>query len=93
MTAPAGAEVGLYVDVIGRVAPGDVVETQSGRRYAVVGVRVQERGKRAGRNHLRAVVMSPGDPLPLSGMLWRIRWYRRQRSTGIWRGIDDGRSA
>ena len=77
MTAPAGANVGLYVDLCAQVSVGDVIETQSGRRHVVAHVRVQARGKHAGRQHLRAVVMAPGDPLPTAATLHRIRWYRR----------------
>jgi hypothetical protein len=29
MTAPAGAEVGLYVDLVERVELGDIIETRS----------------------------------------------------------------
>ena len=57
MTAPVGTNVGLYVDLVARVAVGDVIETQTGRRYGVASVRVQERGKHAGRQHLRVVVL------------------------------------
>ena len=63
MTAPAGAAVGIHVDLIATVAIGDMIETQTGRRYLVVAARVQQRGKHAGRQHLRCVVMSPGDTI------------------------------
>lgn len=90
--APAGAEVGLYVDLRERVFVGDVIETQSGRRYAVVDVRVQARGKHRGRQHLRAVVLGEDDPGPMGGVyaqqngdgfdVWvprthKIHWYPR----------------
>jgi len=62
VTAPVGATVRIYVDLVARVAPGDVIETTSGRRYQVLGVRVQERGERAGRRqHLSAIVLAPDD--------------------------------
>lgn len=77
MTAPAGAEVGLYVDLVAVVAPGHVIQTQSGRRYGVVTVRRQERGKHAGRWHLRAVVLAPEDELGPSTKVHTIRWYKR----------------
>lgn len=80
MTAPAGANVGIYVDLSPIVAIGDVIETQSGRRYIVSSARVQQRGRHVGRQHLRAVVMGREDPLPTSGTLHRIRWYRRDGS-------------
>lgn len=79
VTAPVGAIVGIYVDLVQRVASGDVIETQSGRRYRVIDVRVQARGRHVGRQHLRVGVMARGDPLPDSGMLYPIRWYARGR--------------
>ncbi len=94
MTAPAGTEVGLYVDLVAPVEIGDIIETRSGRRYGVVSVRVQERGKHAGRQHLRAVVLSPdaqpmmrarqnGDGIDFEvGQIHRIRWYHRGRASG-----------
>jgi hypothetical protein len=41
--APVGAEVRIFVDLVARVAIGDAIETQTGRRYGVVAVRVQLR--------------------------------------------------
>jgi hypothetical protein len=91
--APIGAEVGLYVDLRERVELGDVIETRAGRRYGVTSVRVQERGKHAGRQHLRAVVLAEGEQLMISrdvgdrtvvtsgGRTHRIRWYRRDRAS------------
>jgi len=86
MTAPAGAIVGLYVDLVARVRVGDVIETGTGRRYFVNVVREQTRGKHAGRQHLRCSVLAEGDPL-WNGLstteqnpkpvVHRIRWYRR----------------
>ena len=96
MKAPPGAEVGLYLDLVATVNVGDVVETRSGRRYLVVAVRRQERGKHAGRWHVRAVVLGE-DELPaaflrltaidvIAGVgprVHRIRWYaRHRRSSG-----------
>lgn len=92
--APIGTEVGLYVDLVERVHPFDVIETRSGRRYGVLSVRVQSRGKRAGRQHLRVVVLAPGqgpglrakqvgDGIDLRpGKIHRIRWYVRGRASG-----------
>lgn len=90
MTAPAGAEVGLYVDLVAQVQVGDVLETRSGRRYGVVSVRVQARGKHAGRQHLRAVVIAEderaviaaGDYSAGGARIHRIRWYARRRWSG-----------
>jgi len=93
MTAPVGANVGLYVDLVARVAVGDIIETQTGRRYGVLAVRVQMRGKHAGRQHLRCVVVEPdtdrkivatqnGDGIDIAEVptrIHRIRWYSRGR--------------
>jgi hypothetical protein len=75
--APSGAEVGIFVDVIAPVAIGDVIETQTGRRYGVVAVRVQQRREHVGRQHLRCVVLGAG--AEAGGEVHRIRWYRRKR--------------
>ena len=37
--------VGIYVDLHTEVSVGDLIETQTGRKYAVVSVRRQERGR------------------------------------------------
>jgi hypothetical protein len=80
MTAPLGAIVGLYVDLVASVATGDLIETQTGRCYFVVDVRVQKRGRHQGRQHLRAQVIDRADVCP-SAMVGRtvhtIRWYKR----------------
>lgn len=78
MTAPAGAEVGIYVDSVAPVAVGDVIETQTGRRYVVVARWVQERGMYFGRQHLRCVVLDPDASVGAS-TVHRIRWYARGR--------------
>lgn len=90
MTAPPGTEVGLYVDLARKVEVGDVIETKSGRRYGVLKVRVQERGKHRGRQHLRVVVIDPndgpvikfkqvGDGIDVSpATVHRISWYPRK---------------
>lgn len=81
MTAPVGASVRLYVDLVAQVATGDLIETSSGRRYSVIGVRVQARGKHAGRQHLQCLVVPNGWlPDPREGTLHRIRWYKRRHS-------------
>ena len=75
MTAPPGAVVGLYVDTPKVLDLGDVIATETGRRYRVVGVRVQQRGAHTGRQHLRCEVLAPdadADPPRLT-----LRWYRR----------------
>ncbi len=77
MTAPAGAIVVLYVDLVAQVAGGDVIETQTGRRYRVVLVRVQHRGRHAGRQHLRCLVLGDDDEVG-AATVHRISWYRRR---------------
>lgn len=67
--APAGTEVGIYVDLVAPVKVGDLIETRSGRRYAVIAVRVQERGKHAGRQHLRVIVLERGELVPCLGTI------------------------
>lgn len=77
MKAPAGAEVALYYD--GHADEGDYLRTPSGRTYLLVGVRVQERGKNAGRLHLRAVVMAADHTPEPDARVRLIHWYRRER--------------
>jgi len=75
MAAPAGSEVGIYVDLVDQVDAGDAIVTQSGRTYLVVRVRRQERGKHIGRQHLRCVVAEGS--APEGARIHRIRWYPR----------------
>lgn len=88
VTAPIGAVVSLYVDLVESVWIGDIIETQTGRRYSVLAVRVQMRGKAAGRQHLRCLVvdrdtepsarLTAGDvSTGESGEVHTIRWYKR----------------
>lgn len=89
-TAPAGAVVQLYVDLDRQVARDDIIETRTGRAYRVLTVRVQERGKHAGRQHLCCLVLGENW---LAGIdraaanpeayVHRIRWYRRKRGAGV----------
>jgi hypothetical protein len=87
VTAPAGAIVSLYVDLVATVLVEDIIETRSGRRYSVLEVRVQTRGKHEGRQHLRARVMGEDERHPYEGMtpdhpriptVHRIQWYARK---------------
>ena len=89
MIAPVGAIVGLHVDLRERVSVDDVIETRTGRRYAVLAVRMQGRGKHAGRQHLRCIVIDPEadyDALiarfGVNAKLHRIRWYTRKKGRG-----------
>lgn len=91
MIAPIGATVKLYVDLVAEVIPGDIIETGTGRRYGVLTVRLQERGKHRGRQHLGCVVVERdaepniratqnGDGIDFEpGTIHRIRWYVRGR--------------
>lgn len=82
VTAPAGATVRIYIDLAAEVAIGDVIETQTGRRYGVTAVRVQQRGKSVGRQHLRCVVLERSMTVRqwVQTTIHQIRWYRRGRS-------------
>lgn len=77
MPAPAGALVSLYYDGAAEVHEGEFIRTGTGRTYRVETVRVQQRGRHAGRQHLMAVVLGPDDPLPDDATVWPLRWYRR----------------
>lgn len=78
MTAPVGAVVKLYVDLVQRVRFHDTIETQTGRRYVVMAVREQQTGKHAGRQHLTCVVIADGDFVDEPGVqTHKIRWYKR----------------
>jgi hypothetical protein len=77
MTAPAGTEVGLYVDLVARVQVGHVIRTGTGRRYVIDSVRVQERGEHKGRQHLRVVVLAKDAEVPPGTTVHQIYWYSR----------------
>lgn len=79
MIAPPGSIVSLYVDLAAPVELDDLIETQTGRRYRVLAVRVQERGKHRGRQHLRVLVLHRDDQAPPESRTHRIRWYKRAR--------------
>jgi hypothetical protein len=79
VTAPAGAIVGLYVDLVARVGLNDIIETQTGRRYAVLAVREQTRGKHVGRQHLKVIVLGDEERIGENSTVHRIRWYSRGR--------------
>ena len=78
MIAPPGAIVSLYLDSIARVELDDIIRTQTGRRYLVVAIRIQQRGKHRGRQHLRAVVLAADDSVVCpDATIHDIRWYAR----------------
>ncbi len=94
MTAPIGAVVSIYVDLPNPVDVGDIIETQTGRRYGVVAVRVQARALArrpsapARRRALaltldrKVVATKNGDGIDITEVpatIHRIRWYVRAR--------------
>ena len=79
MKAPPGAVVKLYVDLVAQVVPTDVIETQSGRKYWVLHVRVQEKGQHKGRQHLSCLVLDPERNDEGSNRIHKIRWYKRKK--------------
>lgn len=81
-TAPDGAVVKIFVDSDELIREGHVVETRSGRRYLVLSVRLQLRGKHIGRHHLSALVVPKDDACPTQ-KTHRIRWYARTRGAGV----------
>lgn len=83
MKAPAGAIVKLYVDLVAPVDLNHIIETQTGRRYAVLDVRVQQRGKHAGRQHLNCIVLGDDEKIGEQSTVHRIRWYARGRKAQL----------
>lgn len=81
MKAPAGAVVGLFVDLVARVAICDLIVTEAGRKYQVLAVREQLRGKHAGRQHLKVLVLPNDAKIEGDGpaRVHVIRWYPRPR--------------
>lgn len=89
MTAPVGAVVSIYVDLVARLGAGDIIETQTRRRYRVIAVREQLRGERVGRQHMRCIVVDEDtapdefvyagrEGIRRPGEVHSIRWYRRR---------------
>jgi hypothetical protein len=82
VTAPVGACVGLFYDPgaelerLGAVLVGDFIVTPTRRCYLVMAVRIQQRGLRAGRHHLRCLVQREAPP---GARVWTLRWYPRGR--------------
>lgn len=77
--APIGAEVKLTYDAPDRdVAAGDGIRTPSGRSYLVIASRRQERGKHAGRWHLRCIVV---DGIPAGVAIHPLFWHSRDART------------
>ena len=53
------------------------IRTRTGRTYHVLSVRVQQRGKHAGRQHLRVLVCAPDVVLADDADVRELWWYRR----------------
>lgn len=80
--APAGSIVKLYVDLAEEVSPCDVIETGTGRKYWVLNVRVQAKGKHRGRQHLACLVLDPDRKDEGENRIHKIRWYKRAKRGG-----------
>lgn len=76
---PAGSNVGLYVDSADVLEEGDIIATQTGRCYRVFSNRIQERGRYAGRQHLRAIVLPDEFAPEADDQVLVIAWYSRRR--------------
>lgn len=78
-----GEQCWLYWDSPDLADEGDYLRTQTGRTYLIDRVRVQQKGKHAGRQHLLCTVM-PADHVTEPGAVVRtIIWYDRSRSAGV----------
>lgn len=75
---PPGTLVWLYYDADAEVVEGDVIETvTTQRRYRVETVRVQQKGRHVGRQHLLCTVLGVDDPNPDGATVHPLRWYSR----------------
>jgi hypothetical protein len=77
--APLGAEVSLYYDAARPIQVDEFLQTPTGRTYRIIGVRIQQRGKNVGRQHLRAVVSDPAE-ITEGDVVRVIHWYARPAS-------------
>jgi len=80
MSAPLGAEVGLFYDSSARVLVGEYLRSVStGRTYLITAARPVLRGPNAGtRQMLRCVVVPQDHPEP-GDTVRPIAWYGRNR--------------
>jgi hypothetical protein len=72
-----GEQARITYDSTARVREGDYIRTTTGRTYLVTGVRIQERGVHAGRQHLDTVVMEPDHITEPDAHVFPVYWYRR----------------
>jgi hypothetical protein len=68
-----------YDSPLHKLTEGDYLQTPTGRLYEVLAVRVQEKGKHAGRQHLTAIVSS-GHPPDVN--VYPLHWYPRGSNRG-----------
>jgi hypothetical protein len=73
---PIGSIVSLYYDGWAVAEEGDVIQTTTGRSYRVISNRIQEKGKHAGRQHIKAMVIEPED-VSASDVVLKLWWYKR----------------
>lgn len=72
----AGAPPGSFVKITydgDALHEGDALVTPSGRSYGVVSVRVQTRGKHAGRQHCRLLVLDERPTERVFPLVWNPR--------------------
>jgi hypothetical protein len=77
VTAPPGSLIRLYYDARERVERGDFIRTPTGRTYLIEAVRVQQRGKNKGRQHIVAMVMEPDFDLSDDDIVHPLHWHKR----------------
>lgn len=76
MKAP-GEPAKLYFDGWEQCEEGDYIRTRTGRTYLITKVRVQEKGKHAGRQHLQTIVMEKDHQPEPDAKVIAIYWYKR----------------
>lgn len=76
-SAPPGSLVSIYMDTRRDIVVGDEIETRAGRRYEVEHVRIQLRGKHAGRKHMKVRVLAPDHPRDEDVTVHPLWWYSR----------------
>lgn len=82
MKKRAGEVAKLTYDTSRQIEPGDVVETETGRRYLVDEARRgRERPDLIGwyRWRLTTIVMAEDDPYPMGAVVHTLIWYPRER--------------
>lgn len=79
MVTAIGDTCYLYIDAAMSLEKGDYVVTPTGRTYEVLTVRVQQRGKHAGRQHLNVIVLDPAAPKDPDAYVLHLHWYSRNR--------------